>query len=302
VTIARSTPLVLTRREILISLGALTIGFAGRTALGASNPASPAWPVWSVEGYGGKAYLVGETLPRPTDWCDGRIEALVPGCGMLWTETNQIFRGDRKELLTRNGIDTATPLLAGLSTEDRLRLEKAATLCKVPLASMTNFKPWLAGATLEEAFFEVMGLSGRAPDRVLSAEAKTAGIPLFSEFEVKDDVVTWFGTMSPQQDLQFLRYILDEVLASRSDQAATFTDWGRGDFRRATGVVTRIKQIYPELYGMLVLDRNRRWVPRFTKMLSEQKPAMVVLGHLHLVGSEGVLAQLAAAGMTVQKI
>jgi uncharacterized protein YbaP (TraB family) len=146
-----------------------------------------------------------------------------------------------------------------------------------------------------------MGLSGLAPDTVLSAEAQAAGIPLFSEFAVKGDVLTCFGSMSPTQDLQFLRYILDEVLASPSTQAVTFTDWGSGDFRRATGIVTRIKQLYPELYEMLVLDRNRKWVPRFEKMLSEKRPAMVILGHFHLVGSDGVLAQLTAAGMTVRR-
>jgi hypothetical protein len=75
------------------------------------------------------------------------------------------------------------------------------------------------------------GLSGLAPDRVLSAKAPAAGVPLFSEIAVKDDVVMWFGTMSPEQDLQFLRYVLDEVLAFPGAQASTFTDWGRGDFR-----------------------------------------------------------------------
>jgi hypothetical protein len=196
------------------------------------------------------------------------------------------------------------PRLASPGMAKQSRLDAPSAIAPHPVQRFVCLgdRPWPAGATLEEAFYDVMGLSGRAPNKVLSAEAKTAGIPLFSEFEVKDDVATWFGTMSPQQDLQFLRYILDEVLASRSDQAATFTDWGRGDFRRATGVVTRIKQLYPELYGMLILDRNHRWVLRFTKMLSDQKPAMVLLGHFHLVGSEGVLAQLAAAGMAVQEI
>jgi uncharacterized protein YbaP (TraB family) len=50
------------------------------------------------------------------------------------------------------------------------------------------------------------------------------------------------------------------------------------------------------------LDQNRKWVPRFKKMLPEKRPAMVVLGHFHLVGSDGVLAQLEAAGMTVRRI
>lgn len=32
----------------------------------------------------------------------------------------------------------------------------------------------------------------------------------------------------------------------------------------------------------------------FKKMLPEKRPAMVVLSHFHLVGSDGVLAQLEA--------
>jgi uncharacterized protein len=146
------------------------------------------------------------------------------------------------------------------------------------------------------------GPSGLAPDKVLSAKAQAAGVPPFSEFAVKDDDVTWFGSMSPKQDLQFLRHILDEVLASPSAQAATYTEWGRGDFRRARGVVARIKQLYPELHEILVLDRNCKWVPRIKKMLPEKRPAMVVLGHFHLVRSDGVLAQLQAAGMTVRRV
>jgi uncharacterized protein YbaP (TraB family) len=37
-------------------------------------------------------------------------------------------------------------------------------------------------------------------------------------------------------------------------------------------------------------------------MLSEKKPAMVVLGHFHFGGKFGVLAQLEATGMTVRRI
>ena len=260
------------------------------------------WPIWSVEDTGGQGYLVGETYPRPADWHDRRIEALVPGRSMLWTETHQIIRGDLKELVTRNGIDNATPLMARLGAGDRARLEKATALCKVPMASLTRFRPWLAGATLKDAFYQAMGLSGLAPDK--SAQRQGAGVGRSALQRVCREgryrhLVRYHVA---QADLQFLRYILDEVLASPSAQAATFTDWARGDFRRARGVVTRIKQLYPELYGILVLDRNRKWVPRFKKMLPETRPAMVVLGHFPLVGSDGVLAQLEAAGMTVRRI
>jgi hypothetical protein len=127
-----------TRREMLTSLGALAIGIAW----GDRSSGFPA----------GLADLVGRKRRRPSifgrrdisapdDWHDRRIEALVPGCSMLWTETNQIFSGDRNELVARNGIDSATPLMARLSADDRARLRKAAMLCKVPMASLVNFRP-----------------------------------------------------------------------------------------------------------------------------------------------------------------
>lgn len=286
------------RREVLMSLGALAFGIA-RGAGAAQTAPRPTWP---IESAGGQAYLVGETYPRPTDWHDERIEALVPGCSVLWTETNQIIRGDLKELVTRNGIDNATPLMVRLGADDRVRLEKAAALCKVPMASLTNFRPWLAGATLEDAFYQTMGLSGLAPDKVLSAKAQAAGVPLFSEFAVKDDVVTWFGSMSPRQDLQFLRYILDEVLRPRAHKRQPSQTGGVAISGEREASSLGSSNFIPELYEILVLDRNRKWVPRFKKMLSEKRPAMVVLGHVHLVGSDGVLAQLQAAGMTVRRV
>jgi hypothetical protein len=240
-TTPKGTITVPTRREMLMTLGAPAIGICRGADRATPHPT---WPIWSVEGAGGQAYLIGETYPGPADWHDRLIEALVPICSMLWTETNQIIRVHLNGLVTRSGIDNAIPLMARLGADDRARrprsageVEKAAALCKVPMASLTIFRPWLAGATLEDAFYQVKGLSVLlAPDKVLSAKAQAAGVPVFREFVVKDDVVTWFGTMSPEQDLQFLRYILDEVLAFPGAQAATFTDWG---LRRATGVVTR---------------------------------------------------------------
>jgi hypothetical protein len=122
-TTRRRTNVAPTRREVLMSVGALAIGVAGGTVRTAPRPN---WPIWSVEGAGGQGYLVGETYPRSTDWHDKGIEALVPGCSMLRNETNQIIRGDLKELVTRNGIDDATPLMVRLGADDRARLEKGS--------------------------------------------------------------------------------------------------------------------------------------------------------------------------------
>jgi uncharacterized protein YbaP (TraB family) len=63
-----------------------------------------------------------------------------------------------------------------------------------------------------------------------------------------------------------------------------------------------LKSRYPALYASIVIERNRRWVPRFETMLQSERPAMVVLGLYHLAGPDSVLEQLRAAGMKVSQI
>jgi uncharacterized protein YbaP (TraB family) len=204
-------------------------------------------------------------------------------------------------LVAREGVDPATPLSTRLSTEDQARLAKAAALCRTPLESLSAFRPWLAGASLEGDFYKAMGLSGQAAASSLAAKAKDAGVPVSSEFAAQDDIFAWFGAMTPAQETQYLRYVLDEILAGPEGTADAFADWAKGDFRRATAVNSRIRRLYPD-FQTLIVERNRRWVPRFQAMLGEKKPGMVVVGHLHLVGSDNVLALLRADGLMIKRL
>jgi hypothetical protein len=97
----RGTITAPTRREVLVRLGTLAIGIAAGATRSAPHSS---WPIWSVEGAGGHGYLVGETYPRPADWDDRGIEALVPGCSMLWTETksDNPGRSERSSHAQRN--------------------------------------------------------------------------------------------------------------------------------------------------------------------------------------------------------
>jgi uncharacterized protein YbaP (TraB family) len=46
---------------------------------------------------------------------------------------------------------------------------------------------------------------------------------------------------------------------------------------------------FPNLYRLLVSDRNKRWVPQIEKLLHGNQDYFVVVGALHLVGDGGLL-------------
>lgn len=295
----------LARRRLLQGL-AVTAGFAATARLAPAWAAQPApaadWPLWSVEGKGGKCYLLGETPPRLTAWHDARIERLLPQCATLWTETNQLRRADPAELVKRFGVDANKPLAAWLSGDDQARLAKAAGICRMPLAELASYRPWLAGASLQEAYYRAAGLSTQSADRVLVTQAAQHGVTVSSEFPTQDDVFAWFGAMSPAQDVQFLRYSLDEILAGPKEGERIYADWAAGRTGRATAVMRDMQQRSPELFRKIAVQRNRDWLPRFNAMLVQDKPALVVVGLYHLVGPASLLGQLESSGLTVRRV
>lgn len=259
-------------------------------------------PLWSAQKKGGVVYIVGETWPRSTDWHDAVTEALLPRCGRLWTETNQIFRRPTKELVEQFGATTDASPLRLLARDQMTRLQKATALCGVSLSDFPGMRPWVIGASLEDAFYQKMELTGKSARNVLMAQAEAAGISVSSEFATKDDVFAFMGGFSPTEDAQFLCYEMDGVLLGRAGSERISSDWIAGRPEPAAEFVDHMRRAYPELYLKLSLDRNRGWVPRFESMVLDRKPTMVIIGMFHLVGEEGVFTQLRRAGFDVNAV
>jgi uncharacterized protein len=157
----------------------------------------------------------------------------------------------------------------------------------------------VAGGLLEDAYYDVMKMSAAA-QKVLVAKATAAHINVSSEFAVKDDVFAWFGSLTPEQDVQFLRYSLDMILAGAAENERIFSAWSKGDAGPAADRVAGMKQRYPDLYPKIVVERNRGWIPRFNAMLASKSPALVITGCYHLAGPDNLLSQLRAAGLSVR--
>jgi uncharacterized protein len=282
------------RREALVALLAVPIALAAGTS---SATEAVQYPLLEIKAGSGLVYLLAHTPPRPKDWSDSRIEGLLRTCGSLWNETNQTASVDMKDLIQRYGVDPNKPLNAWLSPSDRDRLSQAAKLSGVPEDSLAPFRPWLAGNVLESAFYYAPGVNGRNADQVLVSEATELKLPVSSEFATKEDAARWFSALPPEQQVQYFRYMLDEILAGHDEGQRMYADWAEGKDIRAAEWLAKMKRNYPALYQSIGVSRNQAWVPRIRSMLSQRKPTMVVVGFLHLVGPDSIQAQLRTNGL-----
>ena len=58
---------------------------------------------------------------------------------------------------------------------------------------------------------------------------------------------------------------------------------------------------YPELFQALVVSRNQKWIPQIEQALQQPEPAFIVVGALHLLGKEGLVAALQDKGYSVEQ-
>ncbi len=287
-----------TRRRALAGLSAIAAIPAAR---GQTAPA-PNWPLWVVRSGGGAVYITGEVPSGVSDWSDARIEALVPQCGALWTETGRANRAPVGPLIVKYGFDAKTPLMSRLDATDKDRLEKAAALAHLPVERLAQFRPWLAAQQLDDAYSRTLGLKGLSANQVLTAAAEKAGVAVNSEFAAQDDFIAWFGALAPEPDLQRLRATLDDILAPPEASKRADEAWMRGDERGEADQLARMKRLYPEMYDLLLVARNRAWPARIRLMLQAPKPSLIVVGNYHLVGPDSILAQLRAERLPAKRM
>ena len=58
----------------------------------------------------------------------------------------------------------------------------------------------------------------------------------------------------------------------------------------------------PGLYEAILTDRNRNWVPQIARLAEEPGTHLVVVGTMHLVGKDSVLALLEAQGISSRQL
>jgi uncharacterized protein len=287
-----------TRRSLLQGLSALAIG--GALAKADASPGS--FPLWEIRSKSQRVFLLAHTPPQALAWKNEHVERLLKKCGQYWNETGHRSEAKVQDLMQQYGIDHHPPLARRLDAGLRARLADAAKAVGVPEDSLSTFRPWLAGQTLEEALFSAAGFDKPNADNVLTAEALAQSIAVRSEFPTIDAVARWFATLPAEAEVQYLEYIIDEILMGHEKGQQIYVQWAEGMDTAAVAWVARMRQQYPRLYDAIVRERNEGWVPRVRAMLDAEKPSMIVVGLYHMVGPDRIQRQLARAGLAIYRI
>jgi hypothetical protein len=108
--------------------------------------------------------------------------------------------------------------------------------------------------------------------------------------------------MGDGQEDDMITYTLRDIKELPTLMQSIKDAWRQGDTLKLKQVaLTPLKTDFPDVYDSLLVKRNNAWISQIEAMLKTNDVELVLVGALHLVGDESVLAQLSARGYDIQK-
>ncbi|WP_374609599.1 TraB/GumN family protein [Thermomonas sp.] len=278
------------------------------SAPGAKAVARPV--LWKVSDADNSVYLLGsfhllkrDDYPMPVE-----IDRAFDDAESL------LFEIDPREMTAPETVATMQKYMAyeeGKSLSKVLpkaTLERLGTLVSASggsVQALEQSEPWAVSLGLVLGVSQAMGLQADLGlDRHLMERAAKAGKPA-GGLETVDAQMQAMDAVPYAEQAQGL----DEFLVDPKKAVQELQDmhawWRSGDVERLdTGMRADMAAKSPQSYKLLDVDRNNAWLPQIEKRLtgSTSNDTLVVVGALHLLGSDGLVEKLKAKGYKVERV
>ncbi len=163
-------------------------------------------------------------------------------------------------------------------------------------ATTERFQPWFAAILLEQMTLMHDGYEASSGvDMQLTQSATVDHKPIIA-LETASEQMGYFARLSLEEQANFLGFTLRDLDSADSDPAAVIRAWKTGDVRELERLFREESADSPELMRQLTAERNRKWLPRIKALLDDDHDDMVIVGAMHLIGDDGLVALLKGQG------
>jgi uncharacterized protein YbaP (TraB family) len=262
--------------------------------------------LWTLQGKTNKVYLLGsmhllkesEQLPAAIDSAYADADALIMELDMDDLDPLQMQQVALELALQPEGRTLQQQL--GPKVYEQF-VTKTRALGVEP-AMLDRFQPWFAAITLVQlqlmklGFDPEAGVEKRLTRRAAGDSKKIDGL------ETVREQLEIMARLPDKQQREFLLYSVDDAERTASELDAMLNAWRRGDAAAMAKLLQEGFDEYPDLYRPLTVERNRKWIPQIEQLLGDKDDYLVVVGALHLVGTDSVIDLLERKGYQVKQL
>lgn len=266
--------------------------------------------LWKVSDADNAVYLLGSFhLLKPEDYPLSKdIDAAFDDAQTIVfeVEPSTLATPDTAEKFKQAaGYSDGRTLSQVLPKAARDRLQKMLSVSGGSVEQMDAVEPWavtlslVLGMTQAMGFRQDQGLDATLMKRAADAQKAVAGL------ETVDDQINALDSIPMDEQVSGLDELLAKPQETMSDLVEMHDWWKRGDVESLDKKMrVEMKQKTPVSYQLVNVARNDAWVPKIEQRLTEpgQDNTLVVVGAMHLLGSDGVVDKLRAKGYKVERV
>ncbi len=203
-------------------------------------------------------------------------------------------------LMAESSYRDGRTLKSVLSEEAYKALAEQCTKSNLPIEVLHKIKPGMAVMMVTIQELTKAGVTQEGVDVQFGNRAHADGKPVASletaDFQLK--LITSLGegmesemVLYSIQDLDQVAELFDEIIAA----------WRIGDLDTISRLFVEDMTEFPEIYDLMLKDRNDRWIPQIEAMLKTEPTEFVLVGVGHMPGEDGLIALLKAKGYEVEQ-
>lgn len=260
-------------------------------------------PVWALHGAHNTVYLAesvhllkpgDSALPGAVTRAYADSSQLVMEMDLAKLDTSAIAQW----MMEHGRYPEGQSMQQALGPERFARVVAQSNALGLPLEQLSVLRPWVVALTLTDLMYLKLGYdpeSGVEEQLVARAHQDgraTAGL------ETLDEELGQLEHLSPEDQARFLELTLKDLKDTDDETDQMLSAWRSGDTRALAAQLSDAYQEFPQLYRVLVSERNQHWLPEIKNYLAADHNVLIVVGALHVVGKGGLLELLRDAGIT----
>lgn len=259
--------------------------------------------IWSVERDGRTSWLVGSIhvlppdahpLPASMEQAFGRAKQLLEEI-----DINDVFSPDVMGAILSKGMFTGNDSLESvLPAPVYQQLARKITDAGMPMVAVRPMKPWMAEITLSQFALQAAGYDAELGIDVYYRRLAGEKGVVFAPLETAAEQIDYLANVPMDIQIAQLKKTIQEGDAELK-QVKQITDaWRAGNAATIEQLLVQDMKESPAFYQSLVVNRNRRWMPRVESCLTAGN-CFVVVGAAHMVGTDGLIAMLRQKGYRI---
>jgi uncharacterized protein YbaP (TraB family) len=275
---------------------------AAATVAVPAEKASPA--LWKVSDKDTTIYLFGtiHALPPGIDWFSGPVLQAFDRSQELVTEIAESDPAAMQRLVQSRAMLPRGQTLRGLlSAEQNAAYEKQLGALGVPAQAFDGYEPWYAAIALSTLPLMRSGYAAEnGVEQALDKRARALGHP-HRALETAEYQINLFDTLPLDAQKRYFAEVVNKLPEVTTELDRIIAAWKQGDADNLARLMNEDEDD-AALMELLLTNRNRNWARWIKRRMARPGTVFMAVGAGHLAGPGSVQEQLAAQGISAQRV